>query len=169
MLQPVQKRPQKGLHSHRVEECGFTSAFCWRHPKESFLPISSFYTASLGHLSERQSGGGSRPQNKGTILALAQLSAQEQQGVRCHWVFILIGWKAYPSFLKKKKILLLLLLFIYFFYILVAAPSSFPFSLSPPPPPTTQPPLFHLHPGKCRSPMSINKLIKHLPFLFFFF
>lgn len=142
MLQPVQKRPQKGLHSHRVEECGFTSAFCWRHPKESFLPISSFYTASLGHLSERQSGGGSRPQNKGTILALAQLSAQEQQGVRCHWVFILIGWKAYPSFLKKKKNIIITIIIHLFLLHPGCSPLILPFQpLSPTSSHHTTPPL----------------------------
>lgn len=101
--------------------------------------------------------------SSGSAVCTGAAGCQVPLGLHFDWL------EGLPFLFFKKKLLLLLLLFIYFFYILVAAPSSFPFSLSPPPSSTTQPPLFHLHPGKCRSPMSIDKLIKHLPFLFFFF
>lgn len=47
-----------------TEECGVPAAFCRKHPTESVLLIPSFYTASLGHLSEMMSGGGSWSQSK---------------------------------------------------------------------------------------------------------
>lgn len=63
LLQPVQKRPQESDRGQGTEERG-VSASCRKHPTESLLLLPSFYTASLGRLSEIMSEDGSWSQNK---------------------------------------------------------------------------------------------------------